>query len=727
MPISKQAFREQHESTLVSIQRMNQMLLSDPKKGENICQGVRKVQQGNITCFLVEANAQKDISYETATKTMANHIGLKGDETQTWWIGGDLTGFFPQKHTQKAVDTVRTFLDEHFKDKETGCYRKDRMLVSEYAGPEDKDGEQICAIRAIGKILEKDPELASSFVPYVVTDNEATKWFESIGAIIHPNIKHLYMVHGRREESTDPWDSNGLARNAFILEGGARTLGYMFEVLGAEGQVIGIYGLRDDDNPFMSSSRFLANLKEFLIKEPNANKDDIDRFWNAYIKVHPPFDPSTSDAHTKQYFLDKAWEYFYANDIKQKIIDNFVAHDAHSYVEAQGLIARMPKAELHVHIDGTLEPELMFKIAQRNKGLGVNFPYQSIEEVREKYQFEELKDFLNLYFLGAGVLRTEQDFYDLTYDYLKKAHENSVVRAEMFLGPQTHLWKAEVTMEVLMNGTLRAMKQAEKDFGISSGLIVDFDRSFVKDKSIIGTESWQETAKHEAPEDAIKTYHLVQEYFKKHEDDKKYLLGVGLDYAEDGFPPEWFKEVFTKAKEDGLMTVAHAGEEGPAEYVRQALDDLQVSRIDHGNSSVDDPNLLERLKSKKTPLTMCPLSNIALKVIHHISAHPVKRLYAQGIKVTLNSDDPAYFGGYINANYLAAARALGLSIYELADIAKNSIDASLMEDIRKAEYFEQIDSQLRKLECREAALKRIPSAHMLDSFFSQRQQAVPTI
>jgi len=351
-------------------------------------------------------------------------------------------------------------------------------------------------------------------------------------------------------------------------------------------------------------------------------------------------------------------------------------------------ISNLPKTELHVHLDGTLEAELMFDVAQRNQ---VPFPYNNVEETRAAYQFNNLQEFLNLYFLGAGVMKTEQDFYDLTYAYLKKAREDGVLHTEMFVGPQTHTWKPDITIDTVMGGTIRAIRDAEKNLGITSSIIIDFNRSFVNDPSKIAKPGWQEQAQTDAPADAEKTYASVQDYLQRKPDNKKHVIGFGLDYAENGFPPEWFQPLFSRIIGDGFKTVCHAGEEGPAEYVQQAIDLLQVSRVDHGYHAFDDAQLTARIAAEKIPLTMCPLSNQKLQVFPDLTKHPLKQMFDLGVKVTLNSDDPAYFGGYVNDNYKAITKALDLQIGDIHMIARNSIEASFLAPEKKEALLGQLD------------------------------------
>jgi adenosine deaminase len=322
----------------------------------------------------------------------------------------------------------------------------------------------------------------------------------------------------------------------------------------------------------------------------------------------------------------------------------------------------LPKAELHVHIEGTLEPEMLFDLATRN---GIELPYPSVEAVRAAYEFSDLQSFLDIYYQGAAVLVTEQDFYDLMAAYLARAHDDGVRRAEIFFDPQTHTARG-IDFPVFMAGFRRAIADAEERWGMSVGLIMCFLR-------------------HLPADDAIATWEAAEPF----RDD---LLGVGLDSSEVGHPPEGFVEVFRRAGEAGIHTVAHAGEEGPASYVSGSLDLLGAERIDHGVRSEDDPALVARLAGDRIPLTMCPLSNVKLRVFDRIEDHSLARLLDAGVVVTVNSDDPAYFGGYVLDNYLAVAEGLGLSDEDLATLARNSIEASFMTDAEKAVLVAEIDA-----------------------------------
>lgn len=324
------------------------------------------------------------------------------------------------------------------------------------------------------------------------------------------------------------------------------------------------------------------------------------------------------------------------------------------------LINALPKAELHVHIEGTFEPELMFAIAQRN---GVKIPYQSVEEVRQAYNFHNLQSFLDIYYAGANVLIHEQDFYDLAWAYFEKCAEDNVVHTEMFFDPQTHTDRG-IAFKTVIDGLQRACDDAKTKLGISSHLIMCFLR-------------------HLSEEAAFETLEQALPY-------KDQIIGVGLDSSEVGHPPAKFERVFAKAREAGFLVVAHAGEEGPAEYVWEALDLLKVNRIDHGVRSEEDPVLMQRLIAEKMPLTVCPLSNLKLCVVDNMQQHNIRRLLQQGVHVTVNSDDPSYFGGYMNDNFIAIAEALELSHDELKQLAINSFEASFISDAEKAKWTEQI-------------------------------------
>ena len=324
------------------------------------------------------------------------------------------------------------------------------------------------------------------------------------------------------------------------------------------------------------------------------------------------------------------------------------------------LIRALPKAELHVHIEGTFEPELMFSIAQRNQ---IDIPYKSVEEVKQAYNFHNLQSFLDIYYAGANVLIHEQDFYDLAWAYFEKCAEDNVVHTEMFFDPQTHTDRG-IAFEVVLNGLQRACDDAKAKLGITSRLIMCFLR-------------------HLSEEAAFKTLEQAIPF-------KDQIIGVGLDSSEVGHPPSKFERVFAKAREEGFLIVAHAGEEGPAEYVWEALDLLKVNRIDHGVRSEEDPKLMARLIAEKMPLTVCPLSNLKLCVVDDMADHNIRRLLQQGVHVTVNSDDPSYFGGYMNDNFIAIAESLDLTADELKTLAINSFEASFISDEEKLKWTNEI-------------------------------------
>ena len=327
----------------------------------------------------------------------------------------------------------------------------------------------------------------------------------------------------------------------------------------------------------------------------------------------------------------------------------------------EDFINGIPKAELHLHIEGTFEPELMLKTAKRNNK---KFKYQSIEELKEAYNFNNLQDFLNIYYESAGVLIEEQDFYDMTWAYLEKVHTQNLVHAEIFFDPQTHTDRG-IKFSTVIDGIHRALEDARNKLGISSKLIMCFLRDLDE-------------------EAAIHTLKEALEY-------KDWITAVGLDSSEAGHPPSKFQRVFEKAKKENLLTVAHAGEEGPTEYIWEALRLLKVSRVDHGNHCLDDENLIKELVKKKMPLTVCPLSNLKLKVVQDLKQHPLRKMMDKGLLVTINSDDPAYFGGYVNENYLAISKALNLSKEDICQLAKNSFVASFLDEEKKQQMMKQVD------------------------------------
>jgi len=328
-------------------------------------------------------------------------------------------------------------------------------------------------------------------------------------------------------------------------------------------------------------------------------------------------------------------------------------------------IERLPKAELHLHIEGTLEPELMFALARRND---IALPYDSVEALRAAYDFGSLQDFLDLYYQGMDVLRREEDFFDLASAYLKVAHGQAVRHAEIFFDPQAHLARG-LPLEAVLGGLERARAWARDSLGLGTRLIPCFLRHL------------DEAA-------ALATLELLLPHRER-------FAAVGLDSSERGHPPSKFARVFARARAEGLRTVAHAGEEGPADYVRQALDLLQVSRVDHGNRALDDPALVERLARDAVPLTVCPLSNLKLCVVPDLTHHPLREMLDRGLLVTINSDDPAYFGGYVNQNYLAVAESLELDRDQLATIAGNSFRAAFLDADEKAGHLEALNRYLQ--------------------------------
>jgi adenosine deaminase len=333
-----------------------------------------------------------------------------------------------------------------------------------------------------------------------------------------------------------------------------------------------------------------------------------------------------------------------------------------NHTSIENFIEGIPKAELHLHIEGTFEPELMFEIARRNN---VSIPYKSVEVLKNAYNFNNLQEFLDIYYAGASVLLHEQDFYDLTWAYLTKVHEQNLVHTEIFFDPQTHTDRG-VSFDTVIQGIHNALADGQEKLGISSKIIMCFLRHL------------DEAA-------AFETLKQALPY-------KEWIAGVGLDSSEMGHPPSKFENVFSKALDEGFFTVAHAGEEGPAEYVWEAINLLKVSRIDHGNRSLDDDQLIQHIAETKIPLTVCPLSNLALKVVEDLKDHPLLQLLDSGLLVTINSDDPAYFGGYMNANYLQIATALSLSKKQITELAKNSFKASFLPDMEKEKLIHQVET-----------------------------------
>jgi adenosine deaminase len=324
----------------------------------------------------------------------------------------------------------------------------------------------------------------------------------------------------------------------------------------------------------------------------------------------------------------------------------------------------LPKVELHIHIEGTLEPEMMFRLAERN---GVALPFTTVDEVRAAYEFTDLQSFLDIYYQGAAVLRTEQDFYDLMWAYLDRMSAENLRHAEIFFDPQTHTDRG-IGFETFMAGFARARRDAMERHGISTMLVMCFLR-------------------HLSGEAAVATFEESRPYLDQ-------VAAVGLDSGEVGNPPERFERAYTLAREAGLRAVAHAGEEGPPAYIWGALDVLGAERIDHGVACEQDEALLERLVAERIPLTMCPLSNVKLRVFEALEDHNVKRLLDRGVRVMINSDDPAYFGGYLTDNYLAMQRALDLGKDDLGALARNGIDAAFLDDEHKAALHNELDAYL---------------------------------
>jgi adenosine deaminase len=328
----------------------------------------------------------------------------------------------------------------------------------------------------------------------------------------------------------------------------------------------------------------------------------------------------------------------------------------------EAFIRSLPKAELHIHIEGSLEPELVFALAAKHR---VALPYASVAALRRAYDFHNLQSFLDIYYAGADVLRDEDDFHAMTWAYLERAHSDGVVHTEIFFDPQTHTQRG-IAFGTVMAGITRALAKGEREFGITSRLILCFLR-------------------HLSAADAMRTLEEALPY-------KADIHGVGLDSSEVGHPPSKFAEVFAAARKAGFRAVAHAGEEGPAAYIWEALDLLHVERIDHGVRCEGDDALCRRLADERIPLTVCPLSNVRLAVFPRMEQHNLKRLLDRGLCITVNSDDPAYFGGYVVANYVAAQKALGLTREDLATFARNSFAASFLPEADKARWIAKVDA-----------------------------------
>jgi len=328
-------------------------------------------------------------------------------------------------------------------------------------------------------------------------------------------------------------------------------------------------------------------------------------------------------------------------------------------------ISGLPKAELHLHIEGTFEPELIFEIAERNQ---IKLKYNSVDELKSAYNFNNLQEFLDIYYNGANVLIEERDFYDLTWAYLQKIHLQNVLHTEVFFDPQTHTSRG-ISFDKVISGIHLALEDGHQKLGISYRLNLSFLRHLNEDS-------------------AFQTLEEALPY-------KAWITAIGLDSSEKGHPPGKFERVFSKARTEGFLTLAHAGEEGPPEYIWEALDLLRVSRIDHGNRSLESPNLIAELVKRKIPLTICPLSNLKLRVVNDMTQHPLAEMLEKGIMATINSDDPAYFGGYMNENYIAVAEALKLSKVQIVELAKNSFAASFLDKARKEEMIEKIEVYYR--------------------------------
>lgn len=322
----------------------------------------------------------------------------------------------------------------------------------------------------------------------------------------------------------------------------------------------------------------------------------------------------------------------------------------------------LPKVELHLHIEGSLEPELMFALAKRN---GIELPYATVQEAKDAYHFSDLQGFLNLYFQGMNVLRHEEDFYDLAMDYFKRARGEGVVHIDMHFDPQAHLQRG-VPLEVVMTGLLKAKQEAEDTLDLSIGMIM----AFLRDRPA---------------EEALHVLEQAAPYWKL-------LDAVGLDSAEQNNPPAKFVEVFQRAKQLGLACVAHAGEEGPADYIQEALDLLEVQRIDHGVRCLESAEVVERLRSEQIVLTVCPLSNVSLKVVEELRDHPLPKLLEKGLKVTISSDDPAYFGGGMLANHSACAEAFGWDEAVFRQMTRNAIEEAFVTEARRDELLSRLSA-----------------------------------
>jgi len=329
-------------------------------------------------------------------------------------------------------------------------------------------------------------------------------------------------------------------------------------------------------------------------------------------------------------------------------------------IDVINFIKKTPKAELHLHIEGSLEPELLFQLSKRNR---IDIPFKSIDEIKSAYNFSNLDSFLKIYYEGSNVLISEEDFFDLTWDYLLKCKKDNIVHTEIFFDPQSHTSRG-VAFETIINGIFKALKKAEIKFGITSKIIMCFLRHLDENDCF---ETLNEAIKH-----------------------KDKIIGVGLDSSEKGNPPKKFKKLFEKAINEGFLTVAHAGEEGPPEYIWDSLNLLKVKRIDHGVQCLNDDNLVKILKENKIPLTVCPLSNVKLCVFDKLENHNLKKMLDKGLRVMVNSDDPAYFGGYLNTNLIETSKALNLSIENIKVLIQNSFKSSFLDEKSKNNWLEKI-------------------------------------
>ena len=323
-------------------------------------------------------------------------------------------------------------------------------------------------------------------------------------------------------------------------------------------------------------------------------------------------------------------------------------------------IKKTPKTELHLHIEGTLEPELLLKLAKRNN---IQIPFANIKEVKSAYNFSNLESFLNVFYQGSRVLVKEQDFFDLTWAYVLKCEEDNVVHTEIFFDPQTHI-NRKINFDVIINGIYKALLKANKEFGLTSKIIMCFLRHL----------------------DEASAFQILDQALVH----KDKIVGIGLDSSELGHPPRKFEKVFKKAIEKGFLTVAHAGEEGPPEYIWEALNLLKVKRIDHGVQCFQDEKLVRKLRSDQIPLTVCPFSNIKLRVFKTLQDHNLKKMLNSGLMIMVNSDDPAYFGGYINKNYIESQKALNLSLKEVRTLIINSFKSSFLDQKKKKEWIRQV-------------------------------------